>query len=161
MRIHSHHERRIDTPINRVGPLLDTLSSDDDLLWPRERWPAMRFDRPLEVGADGGHGFVRYRVAEYEGGRRIRFEITGPPGFSGHHEFRITQTGDGSLLAHIIDGRSTWRFTLPWLVAVRWLHDALIEDAFDKAEMELGTLGEPRRWSRWVRLLRWAARRRR
>jgi hypothetical protein len=43
----------------------------------------------------------------------------------------------------------------PLLAAVRWLHDALIEDALDRAET--ATAGRPvpaRRWSPWVRLLR-------
>ena len=39
-----------------AGRLLDGLSAADDRLWPKDRWPAMRFDRPLKVGARGGHG---------------------------------------------------------------------------------------------------------
>ncbi|UNO43730.1 DUF2867 domain-containing protein [Streptomyces sp. MST-110588] len=38
----------------------------------------MRFDRPLGVGAYGGHGPVRYRVSAYDPGRRIRFDFTSP-----------------------------------------------------------------------------------
>jgi hypothetical protein len=42
-----------------------------------------------------------------------------------------------------------------WPIAVRWMHDALIEDAFDNAEREVtGSVTKPARWSRWVRFLR-------
>jgi hypothetical protein len=42
-----------------------------------------------------------------------------------------------------------------WPLAVRWLHDALIEDALDRAETATAARPVPaRRWSPWVRLLR-------
>jgi hypothetical protein len=161
VRIHNHHERRIAAPPNRVGALIDTLSSDDDRLWPQGRWPAMRFDRPLGVGAEGGHAFIRYRVSEYEQGRRVRFIFSGPRGLEGHHEFRVEPDDGATLLSHTITGRASGWFALWWPVAVRPLHDALIEDAFDMAEQAVGTPGPSGRWSWWVRLLRWAARGRR
>jgi hypothetical protein len=44
---------------------------------------------------------------------------------------------------------------LLWPVAIRWLHDALIEDALDNAERSsTGAVGRPRHWSPWVRVLR-------
>lgn len=44
---------------------------------------------------------------------------------------------------------------LLWPLAVRWAHDALVEDAFDLAETALGVGPEvAARWSLWVRLLR-------
>ena len=80
------HERIIAAPLDSVGRLIDSLSSPDDRLWPQELWPAMRFDRPLAVGARGGHGPIRYDVAAYAPGRSVRFRFTGPKGFNGFHE---------------------------------------------------------------------------
>ncbi|MDQ3135435.1 MAG: hypothetical protein M3Q76_11655, partial [Acidobacteriota bacterium] len=63
------HERILQSPFAAAGELIDKLASRDDLLWPRERWPAMKLDRPLGVGAKGGHGPIRYVVEAYEPGR--------------------------------------------------------------------------------------------
>ena len=87
MNVASVHERVVARPIDEVGGLLDSLATPRDRLWPRETWPAMRFDRPLAVGARGGHGPIRYEVIEYDPGVRVRFRFTGPSGFDGFHEF--------------------------------------------------------------------------
>jgi hypothetical protein len=63
------HERMLDASITEIGKLIDTLASAEDKLWPRDRWPAMKFDRPLSVGAVGGHGPIRYTVESYQPGR--------------------------------------------------------------------------------------------
>ncbi|WP_206062902.1 hypothetical protein [Nocardioides piscis] len=41
-------------------------------------------------------------------------------------------------------------------LAVRWFHEALMQDLFDNAERQVtGTVaGRPARWSPWVRALR-------
>ena len=62
MQILNIHERELKAPAVQVGALIDTLASAGDRLWPRHSWPHMQFDRPLGVGADGGHGPIRYRV---------------------------------------------------------------------------------------------------
>jgi len=161
MKAASIHDRFVAALPEAVGAVLDTLASDDDLLWPHLTWPAMRFDRGLTVGAAGGHAFVRYRVVEHEPGRLVRFRIAGPPGFGGHHWFRVEPDGDGTRITHGIDGTSTLRFLPRWLFVIRPLHDALIEDALDRAETAAtGRPVPPRRWSLWVRILRrFAARR--
>jgi hypothetical protein len=42
-----------------------------------------------------------------------------------------------------------------WPVAIRWLHDAVLEDLLDRAELAVtGTVARPAVWSPWVRLLR-------
>ncbi|MFB6520879.1 hypothetical protein [Streptomyces sp. NPDC056401] len=42
-----------------------------------------------------------------------------------------------------------------WPLVFRWLHDALAEDALDRAEPACsGTVARPARWSPYVRLLR-------
>ena len=162
MRALSVHSRCIGAPLSAVGALIDTLASRDDRLWPHADWPAMRFDRPLGVGATGGHGFIRYSVEEYREGRSITFRITGPKGFSGTHAFDVSEDGSATLLTHTIDGGITLAFAPRWFGVVRPLHDALMEDALDNAERETtGSATAPARWSWWTRMLRRAFRRRR
>jgi hypothetical protein len=120
----------------------------------------MRLDRPLQTGADGGHGPIRYRVEEHAPGSRARFRFTGPSGLTGFHEFAVTETPDGCVLRHAIEGRTAGAMVFAWPAFYRPLHDALIEDSLDKAERALtGAVARPRSWSRWVRLLRRAGRR--
>jgi hypothetical protein len=44
--------------------------------------------------------------------------------------------------------------TAIWLMAIRPLHDALIEDAFDKLENQLTNESKTSPWSWWVKFLR-------
>ena len=44
--------------------------------------------------------------------------------------------------------------TLTWAFAIRWLHDALIEDAFDKVENFFTGKNNKTEWNIWVRFLR-------
>lgn len=158
MRILNVHERTLPAPIAAVGALLDRLASADDGLWPHEKWIPMRLDRALAVGARGGHGPVRYRVAEHVRGRRVVFEFepTGlVGGLRGQHRFEAGTVDGGALLRHVIEGEASPGTALKWLLFVRALHDALIEDAFDKVELGLtGAVRAPARWSPWVRFLR-------
>lgn len=107
MRIRNVHRRAVDE-IDAVGALLDGLGSVDDRLWPKDRWPAMRLDRPLNVGARGGHGPIRYQVERYEHNRRIRFRVEQPPGFDGFHEFCLIE-GDPPVLEHRLEAQMTGR----------------------------------------------------
>jgi len=153
------HEREIPAPAEAVGRLLDGLGTHPDPLWPEGPWPAMRFDRPLEVGALGGHGPIRYRVERYEPRRRVLFRFTGPPGLQGTHEFSVAEAPGGSFLRHAIEGRTSGAMRLSWPLVFRPLHDALIEDALDKAESTLTGIAVPGRpWSLRVRMLRRLAR---
>jgi len=158
MRIHNVHERHLPAGCDRVGRLIDGLGSTPDPLWPTEQWPPMRLDRPLGPGAAGGHGPIRYRVEEYEPGSRVRFRFTGPPGLDGTHDFAVQATPDGCRLCHTIEGRTSGRMLAAWPLVFRPLHDALLEEALDKAERAAagGTARSPS-WSWWVRLLRRAA----
>ncbi|GAA4430685.1 hypothetical protein GCM10023148_35530 [Actinokineospora soli] len=133
-----------------VGELIGTLAGEDDKVWPGDTWPPMRLDRPLGVGAAGGHGPIGYVVEEYEPGRRVRFRFTAPRGFLGHHEFEA----EGAELRHRIVMRTRGLARLTWPLAIRHLHDALVEDAFDRACAAMGVEVERARWSWWVRLLR-------
>ncbi len=57
-RITNVHTREIAAPAAMVGEILGTLGSEHDRLWASDIWLAepVVFDRPLGVGAVGGHG---------------------------------------------------------------------------------------------------------
>jgi len=149
------HARDLHTSRDAVGALLDSLASEQDLLWPGDRWPAMRFDRPLQVGAVGGHGPIRYRVEKYEPGGAILFRLTGR-GVHGTHGFEIKDSASGiTRLEHCLCMRVSGVTRFSWPLMFRWLHDALVEDALDRAEAAVTTRPlQKRHWSLWVRFLR-------
>lgn len=153
------HERAYEAPLSEVAALVATLSSKDDRFWPYECWPRMRFDRGLVPGASGGHGPVRYRVERVDPAVEIVFCFTGPAGFNGGHAFTITSASDAlTTLRHEIRLHPRGWARLTWPLFFRPMHDALIEEAFDKVGSELGPpLENPHRRSTWVRLLRRAA----
>jgi hypothetical protein len=154
MRVHNVHFRDLSVPPSVVGGLLDSLSGRDDILWPTASWPAMRFDRPLQVGAAGGHGPIRYTVESYTPGHAVTFRFTAPPGFNGTHSFVVGATPTGTRISHELTMVATGSANFSWLLVFRPLHDALIEDALHRAVIACG-LSEPApAWSAWVRMLR-------
>ena len=156
MKILNVHRRFLPASPGKVGALLDSLSQPNDSLWPFEEWVAMRFDRPLGVGADGGHGRIRYVVEAYEPSRLIRFRFKKPEGFEGFHAFDVAAEREGAVISHVIDANITGQTLLLWLFFIRPLHDSLIEEAFDKAEQSLfGAVRNPFRRSLWVKYQRW------
>lgn len=159
MRVLNVHQRRFQSSPEQAARLLDFLSSPNDVLWPSKHWPRMRFDRPLGVGATGGHGPIRYVVVAYEPGQKVTFEFQSPKGFVGKHWFEVLSDGpSGSILRHTIDMSLAGAALLLWPLAIRPLHDALVEDALTNAQAALGEPQTPVPWSAWVRLLRAAAR---
>jgi hypothetical protein len=153
------HERVIPASVDAVGRMIDTLGSAGDMVWPTGRWPALKLDRPLQVGGAGGHGPIRYRVESYEPGRRIRFRFLSPEGFVGIHGFDVEDAAEGaSKLRHVIEMRTVGMAVLNWSLIIRPLHDALLEDALDKVEGAFRDVGPPRAWSRRVLFLRWLVR---
>lgn len=149
------HQREFRTTEARLGELLNRLGGPQDQLWPR-RWPPMVLDRALGIGADGGHGSIRYRVTEYQPGRRVLFEFRPPTPLRGTHELAVlTGSRPGyAVLRHVLTGRplgvAGWVW---WTLLVRWLHDAALEDLLDRAGTEVGDPpAEPAPWSSWVRL---------
>lgn len=149
------HERLLPSRPEEVGALIDSLSSRKDLLWPRDVWPSMRLDSGLRVGSAGGHGPIRYTVEAYDPARRIRFRFAAPRGFDGTHEFEVVPTGEHATLRHVIDMRVSGLARLSWPIIYSPLHDALIEDALDRAESALGVgAGQRQPWSPRVRALR-------
>ncbi|NIP79260.1 MAG: SRPBCC family protein, partial [Gemmatimonadetes bacterium] len=99
-----------------VGALLEGLATSGDRLWPHDEWSAMRFDRPLGVGAVGGHGPIRYTVEELRPGRAVGFRFTGPPGLTGIHRFDLAADGEGSVLTHTIAGAASPGFAPAWML---------------------------------------------
>jgi hypothetical protein len=149
-------QRVVDADATKVGELLDRLASPTDPLWPAPPWMPMRLDRGLELGSSGGHGPIRYSVSAYEPGRRVRLEFAPDLGIDGYHELRIESAGPGRcVLVHDLVGRTHGAMLLLWPTVIRWLHEAVLRDLFDNAELAAtGRLSTPSRHSRWVRLLR-------
>ncbi|MHC0431110.1 DUF2867 domain-containing protein [Streptomyces sp. O3] len=147
------HERVIEAPAAAVGGLVDRLAADDDPIFPTPAWSPMRLDRPLSVGAEGGHGPVRYRVTAYEPGRRVRFGFTGPAG--GFHELTVEPLGsERCRVRHVLEQRLRGGDLLTWPLAVRAVHNTMVEEIFDNIERAMGReVARPVRWSPRVRLL--------
>jgi Polyketide cyclase / dehydrase and lipid transport len=137
MQFSTTHRRDIDAPAEKVGRLIDALASDEDELWPRERWPtlAMRLDRPLAVGAVGGHGPVRYTVESYTPSERVVFRFTPGSGLQGTHRIELEPLGDARCrLTHSVDSRLGARF-IAVLPVFRAMHHAVVEDMLDRGEL--------------------------
>lgn len=152
--IRNTHERSLSASVDCAGRLLDGLSSDDDRLWSKN-WPPMRFDRPLCVGARGGHGPIRYDVVTYDPGQRVVFQFTAPRGFNGTHSYEILEAGEHVILRHDLQMTISGPALFTWPFAFRPLHDALIEDTLDNTGRFCGgTTPETRQYTLWVRFLR-------
>ncbi|NJO82593.1 MAG: SRPBCC family protein [Blastochloris sp.] len=155
------HTRDLLASQEQVAALMASLASADDRLWSHQWWPPMRFDRPLAVGAVGGHGPIRYVVESYVSGERIVFRFTAPRGFHGTHAYYIDTVDETrTRLRHVLKMRITGPALLSWPLVFRPLHDALIEDSLNVAEANLQNREPtPRHWSWWVRFLRGVLRR--
>lgn len=155
MHVVNIHERRLSCSPEQAARLLDSLSSPHDALWPTTHWPRMRLDKPLGVGATGGHGPIRYTVVAYEPGAKVTFRFLAPRGFDGTHWFEVIGHGPTeATLRHTIDMSLAGSALLQWPLVIRPLHDALVEDALTRAQVALGVAPTPVPWSAWVRLLR-------
>ena len=155
MQVVNIHKRIIQQPKIEVSKLFKTLATECDLVWPFENWPAIRFRTGVKIGSEGGHGRIRYTITEFKEGELIRFQFSKPYGFMGTHELRIEKVEDEiTEIIHQIKMKTTLRATLIWLTAIRWLHDALIEDAFDKVENYFFVKKKQTKYKVWVKLLR-------
>lgn len=151
------HERELNATPEQVGRLIDSLSSEQDILWPHESWPAMKLSGALAVGADGGHGPIGYAVDYYAPGRSIKFRFKRPRGFDGYHRFEFLHAnGRSVVLRHTLNMRVTGVAALVWSLVFEPLHDALIEDSLAKAQAIIGDTPQIHEWSPYVRFLRWA-----
>ncbi|GAA4694793.1 hypothetical protein GCM10023215_35570 [Pseudonocardia yuanmonensis] len=154
------HEREFPAPAEQVWELVAALGGPGDRLWPAA-WLPVAFDRPLGPGASGGHGGLRYAVSRYEPGRLVEFTAAPGRSLDGTHAFVVEPRGrDRCVLRHELLLRTTGAMRVLWPLAVRPLHDAVLEDLLDTAERALGTgPARPARWSPLVRVLRLAAER--
>ncbi len=156
MEVLNVHHRELETDPIEVGQLIDSLSSKDDRLWAKHIWPRMEFDRPLGVGAKGGHGPIRYFVEEYAPGKSITFRFTGPKGFDGFHGFEIMSGPKHTVaLKHTLKMNTHGLAVLSWPLVYRPMHDALIEDSLTNAQVSLGITSQVLTWSLLVKILRW------
>lgn len=135
MQVINIHKRTLQQPKEIVSQLFKTLATDNDLVWPYENWPAMRFKGGMKVGSKGGHGAIRYTIIDLKADEYIRFQFSKPDGFNGTHELIIeSKIKDVTEIRHAIRMNTSFKATILWLFSIRWLHDALIEEAFDKVE---------------------------
>ncbi|HNB74334.1 MAG TPA: SRPBCC family protein, partial [Acidobacteriota bacterium] len=120
MNVLNIHERRLEANFDQVGALIDTLASPGDRLWPKRLWPPMKFDRPLGVGADGGHGPIRYYVEEYTPGNSIKFRFTGPKGFDGYHRLDVLEgLGNTVVIRHTLEMKTHGLAIILWPLVFR------------------------------------------
>lgn len=150
--IENVHERVISAGIGQVQRWLSSLASERDVVWPAQLWPAMSFAAGLRVGAAGGHWDVPYRVTEVQS-NRVSFQFDPAFGIQGGHYFELVERDIGTLVRHVLYGEASGLMALAWPTVVEPLHDALIEDAFDKLAAAAGD-AQIAAWSPWVRALR-------
>ena len=155
MKVLNTHKRTITKPIHEIVLLFKTLATDHDMILATEKWPPMKRDQALQVGSKGGHGPIRYHVIDNQEGKSITFQFDRPIGFNGYHKFELSSLrADVTEMTHTIDMTTTSFATIKWLFAIRWLHDAYIEDAFDNVENHFTTDKKKSKWSWWVTILR-------
>ncbi|NHM08218.1 hypothetical protein G4D82_13390 [Flavobacterium sp. CYK-4] len=154
MKVLNIHKRRVNQPKAQIVELFRTLASENDLMLATHKWSPMKLDQGLQVGSKGGHGPIKYHVVAFHPEERIVFQFD-LKGFDGTHEFSIAALDQNSTeLSHVIDMKTSGFSTLKWIFAIRWLHDAFIEDAFDKVENYFSASKKRSEWSFWVKLLR-------
>ena len=155
MRVVNSHKRDISQPKELVSEVFKTLASEQDKIWPYENWPAIKFKNGVCVGSRGGHGPIRYTIIAYTEGDSITFEFDKRSGFNGWHQFKIIANDDASTtVSHTIEMHTNLKASIKWILVIRWLHDALIEEAFDKIENNFSEQKKITNYNFWVRLLR-------
>ncbi len=155
MKVLNIHKRKLNCPKSTVTELLKTLSTESDKIWPKENWPEMKFKDGIQVGAEGGHGPIRYSVEKYNPNKIIQFRFSKPIGFKGIHKFEIKErSNEKTEIKHTIDMVTAGKGTLIWILVIRSLHNALIEDGFDKLENNFSKKVKLTKWNYWVRFIR-------
>jgi len=158
MKVYNRHDRKIITTETVAASILDSLSGPVDKLWPHETWPPMQLDGPLGRGARGGHGPIRYRVEQFLPGKKavFRFEPEGlAAGLDGIHYFEVSPADGHVIMSHVIEAQCGLAMWAKWRIVIEPLHDACIEDAFDKVENGIaGKKVKSSPWSPRVRFLR-------
>ena len=154
MKVTNFHKREITQPKSEIAKLFKTLATENDMMLATDKWSPMKLDKGLQVGSKGGHGPIKYFVTDYQQDKSITFQFD-LTGFNGFHKFELRELEtDKTELSHIIDMTTSGSATLKWALAIRWLHDAYIEDAFDKVENHFTKDKKSSEWSWWVKTLR-------
>ena len=124
MKVLNVHSRVINGNAKQVSALLSTLATDEDRIWPTNRWPPMVFTDGLHIGNPGCHGPIHYCVTKKQD-RFIEFTFTAPKGFHGVHWLKV-QPADGqhSKITHCIEMHTAGWATFKWLFAIKQLHNA-------------------------------------
>lgn len=154
-KINNVHERRLAARPERVWDLLLKISGPDDQLWP-SGVPTVRLDGPLAEGAIGGHGPIRYEVTRVDPkARDLVFRFREPTGLVGHHSFHVRPDGKaGALLRHEVVATPEGWMRMRWPLIVRWIHDTVVEEVMDRAEVATGNAPiRSHQRSRWVKIL--------
>jgi hypothetical protein len=152
--IDNTHQRLLPAPAADVGRLLDRIGRPGDPLWPSPTWIPMRLDRPLSVGAAGGHGPVRYHVSDYRPGRLVEFTFDPRTGLTGTHTFEVIDHGDDAcVLRHRLVATPAAHMRLLWPALIGPCHDTVLEHLLDNAEHAVtGTVTDPVRYPWQARL---------
>jgi len=154
MKVVNIHHREINQPKSEVARLFKTLATENDLMLATDKWSPMKLDNGFEIGSKGGHGLIKYFVTDYQPDNSITFQFD-LKGFDGFHKFELFELEQNETqLKHTVDMNTTGIATLKWALAVRYLHDAYIEDALDTVENHFTQDKKRSEWSWWVRTLR-------
>ncbi len=115
----------------------------------------MRFKEGIQIGAKGGHGPIRYSVEKYAPDDIVQFRFSKPIGFKGIHKLELLELANGQTeIRHTIDMSTSGKGTWQWIFVIRSLHNALIEDGFDKLENHFSKVKKKSEWNFWVKILR-------
>ena len=154
-KIRNVHQRRIAAEPEVVWDLLMAMPGPNGQLWP-PGVPTMRFDGPLALGAYGRHGPIHYQVTFLDPtARNLVFEFREPTGLVGRHSFHVRTDGkEGAVLRHEVVANPEGWMRLKWPLIIRWVHDAVVEEILDRAEVATGTVPvRPYQRSLWVRAM--------
>jgi hypothetical protein len=155
MKVLNIHKRTFNQPKEKLGELLEALSTKNDKIWPYEKWPAMRFKKGLKEGSKGGHGPIRYTIEKFVPNEHIQFKFYKPNGFNGVHRFEISELGNNKTeLKHTIKMDVVGFGIFNWIIAIKPLHNALLDDALNKVENHFLSNSPKTEWNIWVKILR-------
>lgn len=122
MKVLNIHKRTLSQPKSKVAEILKTLSTENDRIWPKENWPEMKFKNGIQLGANGGHGPIRYSVEKYNPDEIIQFQFSKPEGFDGVHKFEIKELADNKTeVKHTIEMNIKGKELLIWVLYVPYI----------------------------------------
>ena len=109
MTICNVHQRQFTAEPARLGDLLDHVAESNNALWPSPAWPPLQLDGPLATGTTGGHGMIRYKVEDFEPGRRVVFRFDPSMSLVGTHTLAVLpgSAPRSAILRHEIRARAT------------------------------------------------------